>query len=274
MVPLVYEFEKIYFKKQKNYIFQRVQGRKLTDVYHSHDFYELLLCVNGSGVQLVNEEEMRLKKGEALLLRPSDRHCFVSQTEDVAVVSLSVKREEMELFSNVYDALLLGSIHRGDMPFCFSYSFPSAGIIEKEDGAVDEYDCKLILSWFLKGYIDASGCLERASELPFALAYAVEEMQKTENLRRGIAAFTELSHYSQSHLARLIRKYFKTSLKQYVNELRLQSAYNSIVLTRQSTEEISEALGFLSFSHFNKIFKARFSVTPAALRKSRGAWTA
>ncbi len=273
MVPVVYEFEKIYFKKQKNYIFQLVRGRKLTDVYHSHNFYELLFCISGSGVQYVNEREIPFKEGEAWMLRPSDRHCFVSQTEDVAVLSLSVKQEEMELFSNVYDPMLLGCIHRGEDPFGFAISAP-IDFAGKENGAFDEYACKLLLSLFLKEYIDASDCLQRASELPRGLAIAVEEMQKTKNLRRGIAAFTELSHYSQSHLARLVRKYFKTSLKQYVNELRLQSAYNSIVLTRESTESISEGLGFSSFSHFNKIFKARFKVTPAALRKRRGAWTA
>jgi AraC-like DNA-binding protein len=106
------------------------------------------------------------------------------------------------------------------------------------------------------------------------LAAAIEEMKSKDALREGIAAFVRASHYSQSHLSRLIKAHFGMSLKQYVNDLRLTSAYNSIILTNRTPEDISEELGFSSFSHFNKIFKAKFAVTPAALRKQRGVWTA
>ena len=51
-----------------------------------------------------------------------------------------------------------------------------------------------------------------------------------------------------------------------------QGRNHSIVV--ESIEKISEGLGFASFSHFNKIFKKRFSVTPAVLRKTGGIWTA
>lgn len=68
--------------------------------------------------------------------------------------------------------------------------------------------------------------------------------------------------------------YPNTTPKQYINELRLQKAYNCIVLTQKSVEDISEELGFASYSHFNKIFKARFYITPGALRKEKGIWTA
>lgn len=106
------------------------------------------------------------------------------------------------------------------------------------------------------------------------LSCAIFEMKKTENLKRGIPAFIELSHYSQSHLSRLIKKHFDMSLKQYINELRLQRAYSDIVLTRRPAADISDELGFSSFSHFNKIFKAKISVTLAVLRKNSGFFTA
>ena len=122
-------------------------------------------------------------------------------------------------------------------------------------------------------YISETYCLTHNSEIPQMIVSAIEEMKKSDNLKRGIDAFTELSHYSHSHLARLIKTHFGVSLKQYINEMRLQNAYNDIILTNKSTEEISENLGFASISHFNKIFKDRFLITPAELRKRKGAWT-
>ena len=99
MMAVLYEFENSNYGRQQNYIFQCVKGRKLTDIYHSHDFYELIWFLRGSGTQLLNEEELVCTQNEMVMLRPGDRHCFIDQSEDIEIVSLSVKKEEFELFT-------------------------------------------------------------------------------------------------------------------------------------------------------------------------------
>ena len=273
MKAALYEFKNTDHQGQRSYIFQMIKNRKLTDVYHSHDFYEIIWFLKGSGVQRINEREWVHEQNAMILLRPGDRHCFVGQSRDIEVASLSVKKEEFEQFATAYDARLLKLIDTHDTPIRIS-SAPLTlwNTYGKTPQNVTEYDCKLFLSYCLSVYITRTDCLKQSSGLPPMLAQAIEEMKKVENLKIGIPAFMELSHYSQSHLARLIKTHFGMSLKQYVNELRLQSAYSDMVLTNKSAEEISEGVGFFSFSHFNKIFKARFSVTPAALRKSNGVY--
>lgn len=138
---------------------------------------------------------------------------------------------------------------------------------------LNNYDDDIFMSdrirvWFFGKFV------EEKDSVPKMLAYAISEMKKTENLRVGIKAFTAISNYSQSHLSRLIKKFFNMTLKQYINELRLQKAYNCIVFTQNSFEDIADELGFASYSHFNKIFKTRFYITPGALRKEKGIWTA
>jgi AraC-like DNA-binding protein len=39
-----------------------------------------------------------------------------------------------------------------------------------------------------------------------------------------------------------------------------------MILTNKSAEAIAEELGFSSFSHFNKIFKAQTGITPRQFR--------
>ena len=267
----LYEFEAIDCEKQNGYIFQYVKGRKLTDVYHLHDFYEVIWCLKGNGMQTINEKESLFFENRIVLLRPSDRHCFIRQSADIEILSVSVKKEEFERFANAYDLHLLKTIAADAMPTLFACE-PKAFDIAKK--SVTEYDCKLFLSFFLHEYIVYTKNIKKNTSLPPLLSLAIEDMKKEENLKKGIEAFTALSHYSHSHLARLIKAHFGMSLKRYVNELRLQCAYNNIVLSNESAEEIAENVGFSSFSHFSKIFKERFSTTPAALRKSSGAWTA
>ena len=125
----------------------------------------------------------------------------------------------------------------------------------------------------LRVYLESGACGSATAQLPVPLAAAIKKMTRPENLKRGIPALIELTHYSQSHLARMLKKHFGLGVKQYINELRLQAAYEEIVFSPKPFAEISEEIGFASLSHFNKIFKARFAITPAALRKNRGYWT-
>ena len=246
----------------------------MTNIYHSHDFYEVICFLRGEGLQTLNETQLKSKENDVVILRPCDRHSFFSQTNDIEMVSLSIKKEEFELFSVAYDPHLLNVINNSPCPITFSSSlFELRNFCENTKRSITEYDCKFLLSYFLNMYISETDCLTHNSEIPQMIVSAIEEMKKSDNLKRGIDAFTELSHYSHSHLARLIKTHFGVSLKQYINEMRLQNAYNDIILTNKSTEEISENLGFASISHFNKIFKDRFLITPAELRKRKGAWT-
>ena len=274
MSEVLYEFKDIYKRTQSNYIVQYVKNRKLTDIYHSHDFYEIIYFLQGKATQLVNGKEISFGPNSIILMRPHDKHCFLNQSENTVIVSLSVQSDEFELLSNTYSTSLKSKITNSAEPKMYSIShlLPYTSTdFEKLTSNEKEHEFKFLLFCFLKSYIDS---IEEKDSIPEALAFAISEMKKTENLCSGIKAFTEISNYSQSHLSRLVKNFFNMTLKQYINELRLQKAYNCIVLTQKSVEDISEELGFASYSHFNKIFKARFYITPGALRNEKGIWTA
>ena len=274
MSEIIYSFNNIHQQTHSKYIFQYVKNRKLTDIYHSHDFYEIIYFVQGKATQLVNGKEISFGPNSIILMRPHDKHCFLNQSENAVIASISVQRDEFELLAGTYNTSLNSMIMDGSEPkiYSISYLLPYTNAdFEKMTLNEKEHEYKFLLFCFLKSYIDS---IEEKDSIPEALAFAISEMKKTENLCSGIKAFTEISNYSQSHLSRLVKNFFNMTLKQYINELRLQKAYNCIVLTQKSVEDISEELGFASYSHFNKIFKARFYITPGALRNEKGIWTA
>jgi AraC-like DNA-binding protein len=123
----------------------------------------------------------------------------------------------------------------------------------------------------MKLYLEAAP--QQLTEVPNKLLLAMKEMKKREHLKRGVNSFIELSNYSQSHLTRLMKKYFNTTIQSYILNLKLDAAYHDFLLTSIPAEEICEEIGFKSFSHFHKVFKEKYGITPAALRKTRGIWT-
>ena len=260
MNTAVYEFSSVCREERRNYIFQAVKGRRLTAIYHAHDFYELITVVRGSAVQTVNEQEVECPEHTVMLLFPGDRHCFRWQSDDIEIVSLSVKREEFELLSGIYGI----TFPKGPISFTSPRTWRICDLC-KENRRMEECDCKLLLATILHAYLRASESV--AADLPEALLTAAEEMKKAENLKRGIPAFVQGSNYSHSHLARLVKKHFGMGLKEYINEMRLRRAYDELVFTDESAEAIAEALGFSSYSHFYRIFKERFSASPSAVRR-------
>ena len=275
MSTIIYKFENTVSQKHKNYIFQLVKERSLTKIYHSHDFYELVIFLNGSGIQLINDTEYQCEINSVTLLTPNDSHCFLKYSEDITVLSISIQKDEFEQIARMYEPSLLTSIQQQLQPIFHANLEISIlnEYIDKKAPIVTEYDCKFIISLLLNMYINSTSCLLKNRELPHILSVALNEMKKTENLHQGIPALIKLSHFSQSHLSRLIKKHFNMTLKEYINELRLQSAYSEIIITQKPLESIASNVGFSSFSHFNKIFKARFSITPSQLRKNNGICT-
>jgi AraC family transcriptional regulator len=70
------------------------------------------------------------------------------------------------------------------------------------------------------------------------------------------------------HLSRVFREKFGCTVGEYVRRLRVEFASRQILSTEDTLGEIAHAAGFADQSHFNKIFKAAFGLTPAEYRKT------
>lgn len=93
-----------------------------------------------------------------------------------------------------------------------------------------------------------------------------------ENLEDPIATceLAERLGISTRQLERLFGKYLNTSPKKYFLDLRLHRARNLIVQTEQSITEIAVACGFNSSSHFSKVFRKQYGISPVSQRATLG----
>lgn len=264
MNQIEYKFENLMINMKSNYIFQRIKDRKLTDVYHSHDFYEWIFVIKGNCTHILNEEEVCLNENVLLLLSPGDRHKFTDQSHDAHVISLSVKKDEFENFKSAFN------IYEETSYIQTILNPNQVRIILNFYHSAVELEYKLLLANLLKIYIDS---FNNTDSPPGMLKSAMIEMRKPENLKIGIKRFTEITNLSKTHLNRLLKKHYNTTMHDYIVKTRLEIAYNLLIITNTNMEDISESLGYASFSHFNKIFKIKYGISPAELRKKYGSWT-
>ena len=269
MKSIEYTFNSYY--KGSSYIFQSIENRKLTNIYHSHDFFELIFFLKGKCKQYINGKEYLTHKDTIVLLKPGDSHCFVSQSEDVFLISLSIEYSEALCFFQAF--YLERAIMDSKELIMFKVNNISTKINLASCSSPKQpldYELQFLFCSAIKLYLDY---LNKNSEVSTNLLNAIDQMHELQNLQVGIPAFVEISNYSRSHLTKLIRKYYHISLQEFIMDIRLQTAYNSIILSSDCLEDIAYSVGYSSFSHFNKIFKKKYAISPARLRKTKNLWT-
>ena len=273
MQALIYKFEDIKAQRHKAYINQCIAKRKLSNVYHTHDFYEFVIIAQGRCTQLINGEVYNLNKDSIVLISPNAAHSTLSQSDDICLLSISVKKEEFESFANAFDVDLSKKLKSKNVLLCESHNvYRNITLVCTDDiENCSEYECKLLLSFLLK--VNLSTFENDTLSLPEKVRYALQQIRNPDNLKGGVKTLVNLSGYSRSQLSRIISKNLNITLHNYILDLKLNTAYNDIILSSESLEDISENLGYASFSHFNKIFKAKFGIAPAALRKKHRLWT-
>jgi AraC family transcriptional regulator len=69
-----------------------------------------------------------------------------------------------------------------------------------------------------------------------------------------------------THLSRTFKKYYRTTVGEYLRSLRLDWATRQLSETEDPIAEIASAAGFYDQSHFSHLFKQRTGFTPAEFR--------
>ena len=105
-----------------------------------------------------------------------------------------------------------------------------------------------------------------------------EQKEMTEKLKRVIAENIHDSNLSPDMLAsalgmsrtklyRDIKGIDGQSLSDYVRNIRLEKAAHLLVNSNMNIQEIMNEVGFVNSSHFTKIFKLKFDMTPTEYKK-------
>lgn len=93
---------------------------------------------------------------------------------------------------------------------------------------------------------------------------ALMETNLEEPLRPGDLAKTV--NISTRQLERLFRRYLSATPKKYYMDMRLQRAQHLLLQTSMSVTEVSVACGFNAPSHFSRLFRQRYGMSPHKLR--------
>lgn len=88
------------------------------------------------------------------------------------------------------------------------------------------------------------------------------------NLALGLPFLVEHTGKSPAHLSRECRRWLRATPTEIVNQIRLEQAQQQLTRGSDSIIAVAQSLGFLNISHFYRLFRKRFGVTPAECRNA------
>lgn len=249
------------------FIYSHAFNRSLSHVHHCHDFYEIIYLFTGNARHYINGSFYDMNECDVALLRPMDAHNFYDQSSELDLYSISVSTEEMDAFLKAYH--LYDNIHSVKKPILFTMNrtarhnlLSSFKQLDTASNELREAQIRIILGNTLHEYLNLI-----ASESSEWIDRILMQMRLPANLQEGIPAFLRISNLSHAQLCRVVKKRTGKTPQQYIKDIRMTYAYELILSTDVSYEEISLLVGYSSFSYFSTSFKQQFGISPSSLRK-------
>lgn len=250
-------------------------------VFHTHEYFEIYVNLDGVINHCINGREYLLKPGDCWFIRPNDKHCLVypSDISDIGTyMSLNFLLQN-SFVSNVfalYSSQTYNEILETTSPLIFSLDYKRIEKIKKTCLSIQTLDtsniqsnvttCKTIVLSLLNELMEQFNN-PQAENLPQWLQDFIVTLQNPENFHKTIPELIEPIPYSYSFISKQFKRYLGVSIINYLNMVKINCAKDLLSISQMSTLQISTYLGYDSLSHLNHRFKEAFGITPMEYQK-------
>ncbi len=234
---------------------------------HTHDFYEIFYVVKGRAMHNINGESECCMSGTLQLIRPSDCHMYsFINRYDMELISIGISREIMQEVA-VFCEMNLEEIERLSMPLSVVFDARRAESVMRSIAKIGRIDDAVKRRVYAKPLIagllyDLTDKAAQSMKLPQWLDEVIARMSERDNFRAGLKRMVELSHVTQSHLNREMKKYLGMTPTEFINSKRIALAADLLLENSHSTTEIAELCGFETLSNFYDNFNKFCQCSP------------
>jgi AraC-like DNA-binding protein len=244
---------------------------------HSHDYYELVIFVEGEINYVCESSVYSPKRGDVIIIPPGKFHMSKLKGERT-----HYKRHVFYLYPNAFDAVgasladilirtgegvrfSLSSREREEELLTLTEKLTSA-IKRREDGLSRTLAFGYIIEIFCllnRKDIRHSGESERLPENILALQQYLDAHYTEIN---SVSEVAEHFFYSREYVSRLFKKYYDTTILDYIHKLRISKS-RALIAEGMPIIDVCFTVGFSSLSTFIRAFRTATDMTPSEYRK-------
>ncbi|HEX5550892.1 MAG TPA: AraC family transcriptional regulator [Nitrospira sp.] len=248
---------------------------------HDHDFFEIALVTQGSGLHIAADGDYPIQPGSAVIVPPNQWHAY-GECEDLVVFDCFVAPDLIDSTLSFLDA---------ELPLMHSISTSSLTLPQRIQ--LDPHDLSLVIAQLYSMSDVSSGRRSRIQVIGHLLIYldilnrawsadrgtgrriplhpavsgAVKMMEDEPGHSWTLAELANASCTERTHLVRLFQRDLGVPPIAYLNRLRAQAAARLLVQTDEPIAQLGARLGWDDASYFAQRFKSAYGLSPSAYRK-------
>lgn len=250
-----------------------------TEYPQVHDFYELILTLDGSMELEVNTTTFVLPHSTLFLIRPDDIHTKHIPTTCSHINLAFPKTIVDDLFrylcidsskSDFLEKTTLFPIYlTKEKKDELCLKFEDLNLLPLHNKTLAKSHLRLIVMDIItKHFVLTQNLLSPPNQhLPEWFNQFLGKVHKKEVFCQTNSAILSLSDKTQEHLCRVFKKHLNMTPTQYLNDLRLNYAANLLIHTDQPIIDIAFMSGFQSLSYFYHLFQEKYKISPSKFRK-------
>ena len=249
---------------------------------HSHNYIEMVYMASGSTTHIVGEERLVIGEGDLLLLNRRATHRVLRADEGDVAVNILVRPSFFDSMLSVIGRdepladFLLGSLSRpGDAAFLLAHTAERPPLRQTVESllwlaVIDNAEPRLLRAAMQLLMLQL---LERADALALPrtggralIAEALHEIEG--NFRTAsLNALAQRHGVSAAYLSRIVKAATGETFVTLLQRRRMETAADWLAHTDLAVFDICEGVGYDNTSHFHRLFKAHFGMTPHGYRR-------
>ena len=249
---------------------------------HKHDYIEIVYVLEGRFIQEIKGRQIEMNKGDLCILDRNVIHSSLPLSESDVVVNIILTPK---FFDGIFMHLL------SDDNYISNFIINSLYTKSKEQNFLihhvkDDSVIKIILENLLLEYYSTEMKSPAAingyllilfTEISREITYITGEFIKDEQHRvkeriltyirnsykdTNLNEMADYFHFHPSYLSSLVKKEFGKNFKDLLTDVRMSEASKLLKNTDFTIENIVYELGYTNLSHFYKVFKKTYGMTP------------
>lgn len=251
---------------------------------HWHEFYELTFVLSGAGTNIVNGVSHALRQGDLFLLTPADFHEISPCPGQVLELYNLIFSQQMlsdEMVRLLFSQETGVHAHFDRKELCDGIEFRFKCIMHEKDncnsGREIALKCdldRLLIEWqrhrvrspLTEGIPEETvprPAFSYHSGILKSLIYIQHHFRQPITLELAAGQ----AHLSPNYFSELFRKTTGVSFQHHLQQVRLQFAGSLLRASKLPVTEICHVSGFHTLTHFEKVFRLRYGMTPREFQK-------
>lgn len=228
---------------------------------HFHEHTNIALTIEGSFVETVGAEPYEVKSGSVIFRPAGEKHANRYGRASAHCLIIEVKPERLTAIREVTQILDRPRYAKGG-PFA-DFAFRMLREFKMPDVVAPLAIEALVLEMLVH-------CTRRRptgnGQAPPWLRMAKEIVHERFSDSLTLSGVARLLGVHPAHLAKMFRSHYHCTLGDYIRALRLDRAAELLSESQQTLSATALEAGFYDQSHFARLFKRRFGVTPGVFR--------